>query len=374
MSTLGFDGLPMWQGLHDRAVAPEILPFDLGLDAAGFVRQSTSEAIRDRIAHIYAREDYKFITPPPGASAWANALGERKLRALLAACPDMTGLDILEVGAGSLFVAQALTRRFDVNSYVAVDPAITPAKDAKIQVIPDFFPSPALSGRKFDLVVGFSCLEHVPDPVRFLRACRAVQKTGAKGIFLTFPDCTRAFREGDLSVLVHEHLSYFDDAGTGNAFAAAGLAIQSLQSQNDLYNCLAAAATTVEKPDRATDLHAAATAFKHTASVVGNALRQRAAQGSRITIHGANPNANNLLWLSGLAGNDRVHVFDNDASKWGKFLPTCPNPIASPESPDYLDADAIYVAATSFLPEIRKYLVERGVDPGRVYSLLTDAA
>lgn len=371
-ASLGFPGLPLWQGVRADATPPDILPFDLDLDPAGFVRQASSPEIRKRMAEIYARDDYAFITPPPGASAWANALGERKLAALLAACPRLDGLDVLEIGAGSLFVAEALRRRFAINSYVAVDPALPPVAADGIEVLPSFFPCDALAGRKFDLIIGFSCLEHVPDPVAFLRDCRAALKPGALGVFLTFPDCTRAFAQGDLSILVHEHLSYFDRAGAERALAAAGLAMAASHSDNDLFRCLARPATDAAPMSPVPDLDAVVNALRHTAATLGEKIRAQLDQGLRLAFHGANPNIYNLLWLSDLAGDPRVRIFDQDASKWGRYLPTCANPIVAADGPDYLGADAIYVAATSFLAEIRQSLAQRGVDPARVHPLLAE--
>lgn len=365
---LHFEGLPFWRGVTDEPQRPEILPFTLDLDPRGFLRQGADAELRERIARIYARDDYSFITPPPGASAWADALGNAKVAKLLEYCPTLDGMDVLEIGAGSLHVAAALTKRFATRSYVAVDPALGEPPRPGIEVVRDFFPAERLGARKFDLIVAFSCLEHVDDPVLFLSACRAVLEPEAAGIFFVAPDVGAALRAGDLGILVHEHLSYFDDIGLHNAFAAAALGIERLSSAKGVFYGLAEPAP-ARRPADPQGLAAIAPGYGKTVHLLGRKIRDEIDGGLRLGFHGANPNLNNFLWLTGLAGDSRVAVFDNDKAKWGRYLPTCLSPVRSPADPDYDHLDRLYVAATSFYAEIRAGMIERGVAADRIQPL-----
>lgn len=355
---LRFDALPLWQGVQMAAGIREVLPLWLGWDPAGFIRQVTPDAVRDRVVGAYATEDYQFITKPPGDSAWADRLGQEKIAALEQHIGPLGGLRIMEIGAGSLFVAERLLKRHDIASYIVVDPALgAKSADPRLVVIKDYFPCDAIQASPCDLVMAFSCLEHAGDAKNFLMALRRALSPEGRA-FLTLPDVGRQFAEGDLCALVHEHLTYLDRAGLEALFAAAGLDLLTVESRHDMFYCVAKPAAVVRCAAPRSDavLADAATAFHGTITTVAGRVRSEFAQGMTLVFHGANAGLNNFLYLAGLAGSARVVVFDGDASKVGAYLPACPSVIRAVADPSYGDADRVYVAATSFFDEIARGL------------------
>ena len=360
-----FDSLPFWRGVQSMPGVTESYPFGLSLDPRGFVRQDTTEEQRHRISRIYEQPDYVFITPPPGSSEWANAIGAAKVDAMLTACGSFDGMRVLEIGAGNLTIALEIVRRFKIQRYIAVDPTLPETGEAGIETRRSFFPSPSLSGLYFDIVVGLSCLEHVEDPVAFLGQARECLAPHGR-IFLTFPDIGAMLRRGDLNALVHEHMSYFDAAGFRSAAACAGLDIVSLSSSNGLFSATLRAAETrpVERPPTFRDeAMAIRDAYRWVIETLGTAIRHDLKKGRRIAFHGACPGLANFLWLTGLSGDESMIVADGDRSKWGKYLPACPVAIRMPDDTEYLQADRIYIAATSFSAEISRSLAAKGVRP-----------
>jgi SAM-dependent methyltransferase len=94
------------------------------------------------------------------------------------------------------------------------------AQRAGIALIQDFFPSPRIT-RKADLMFHHNVLEHVSDPVAFLEAHHANLNPG--GLVVTaVPDCSECIEGGDVSMVIHEHLAYFDSDSLARTFAAAG--------------------------------------------------------------------------------------------------------------------------------------------------------
>lgn len=368
---LAFPSLPLWRGVRDVPGVFETFPFSLGVDPRGFLCQSTSSDLRRRIARAYADPGYLFITPPPGSSQWADSLGLTKLHALLAACASLDDARVLEIGAGNLTIAHELTSRFSVERYVAVDPTLPVGEGDRIETLRSFFPSKDLAGDEFDLVVGFSCLEHVEDPVEFMVA--AAKNLAPNGrIFLTFPDVGAMLRRGDLNALVHEHLSYFDEAGFRRAARLADLEVLSLMERRGLFSALlCAGATSAELAALNPSIKAS---IRHAYEVViekfGLEIRTEFARGTRIAFHGACPGLLNFLWLAGFAGDERIVIADSDRSKWGRFVPTSPSAIRAPDDPAYLASDRIYVAATNFFAEIKASLVEKGVAKQAIMPLL----
>lgn len=95
-SEIRFDRLPFWRGVCGRPAQPEVLPFELGWDDRGFVRQIISEDVRNKVVDGYNQEDYSFITQPPGSSSWANRLGDIYLESVERNLPLLKGKRILD--------------------------------------------------------------------------------------------------------------------------------------------------------------------------------------------------------------------------------------------------------------------------------------
>jgi len=148
---------------------------------------------------------------------------------------------IIEIGCGGCYLLEKLRDRgFEVTG---VDPspiAVAKGREKGIRVIPDFYPSHHVDF-KADLIFHVDVLEHVPDPVGFLR----LQRVGLAPdgvLMINVPDCTASIACGDISIASHQHLNSFDDLSLCNTVAAAGLNVVTIEKSRfggSLY-CLAA--------------------------------------------------------------------------------------------------------------------------------------
>ena len=360
---LDFDSLPLWRGIQTKPGVAEAPPFRLCWDDRGFLRQSTEPEVREAVLAAYASDRYQFITPPPGLSAWADRLGDRKVAAACDALGTLDGLSVLEIGAGSRYVADRLLARYDIREYVAIDPAIRDAPvDGRLRLIRDYYPSPRLAGRSFDVVLSFSCLEHVGDPVDFLAQVEGSLAADGRA-FLTFPDVERQFGVGDLNVLLHEHMSYLDAPSAEGIAALAGLRPVGQGSENDLFAYVLEKAGPAPAGPDLSPLRGLLDTFGESLARSGEAVARSLGRGERLAFHGANNGLNIFLHLAGIESWDRVTIFDGDTSKAGNFLPACPNPIAAASDPAYRESARVFVAATSFYDEIKRQLVADGIAP-----------
>jgi 2-polyprenyl-3-methyl-5-hydroxy-6-metoxy-1,4-benzoquinol methylase len=128
---------------------------------------------------------------------------------------------ISEVGAGGCYILNKLKKKgYEV---AAIDPspiAIEKGKEFGIEVIADFYP--AKNGiPKSDLIIHYDVLEHVTDPEDFLSKHKADLNQGGLILFAV-PDCTSYIKSGDISMILHEHLNYYDSDSLGNVVMAAG--------------------------------------------------------------------------------------------------------------------------------------------------------
>ncbi len=141
---------------------------------------------------------------------------------------------LLDLGCGpGTFSAVARSRGWrpvglDINSQ-----SVARCAERGIEAICDVFPSPALAGRRFDVVVMNDFLEHMPDPANALDAARAM--LAPDGIlFVTTPDVgslvARLTRTRWLHLKPNEHLVYFDRRTIDRLLTRTGFRIKYLRA------------------------------------------------------------------------------------------------------------------------------------------------
>lgn len=367
-----FDSLPFWEGVRKSPGAGRAVPFVLESTIGSSIRQAASEQIVNDVVTAYQSEEYKFITQPPGSNRWADSLGERSIRVVENLVGDGRPKDILEIGGGSTWVASRLRERYNPESYLIVDPSVRDSTEG-VEVIREYFPDPRLSGRCFDLVLGFSVLEHVPHPLHFLCNIREHLTAGGK-VILIYPDCEKPLRQGDLNVLVHEHLSFFTEKSSRWIASKAGFDVLSLQSCNGAFalslEVLSGKAAAQPELDESGLLLHSATMFKNLLTATADKIRQCLEDGRHVAFHGATPGLNAFFFLTGLGNYPNIRLYDGDASKQGFYLPACSTPIMSSMDRSYVENSLLVISAMSFYEQIREFAVEKaGFDPLRVLPL-----
>ncbi|MDC1527533.1 class I SAM-dependent methyltransferase [Gammaproteobacteria bacterium] len=201
---------------------PARLPFAFDFDEdLQLLIQHRDNKVLDWLEHVY-KEDANVGYLQEGHALAASYGGEfieffsRALK-LLPKKPASAA----DIGCGGVYLLQKV-REMGI-AVKGIDPspvtAVTGAK-AGIDIVPDFYPSSALTER-FDVLFHYDVLEHVENPVEFLRAHHAnLTSTGV--VIFAVPDCTHHIRLGDVSMVLHEHLNYFDEESLANVVRTAG--------------------------------------------------------------------------------------------------------------------------------------------------------
>jgi SAM-dependent methyltransferase len=115
---------------------------------------------------------------------------------------------LIEIGFGNATILNELAR-LGYSDLTGIEPGghSTVAVDDCIQLLYDFFPSTKIN-RKFGVVFHFGVLEHVEEPEVFLRHCfNNLTENGV--LVFAVPNCEPYITEGDTSMFIHEHYSYF---------------------------------------------------------------------------------------------------------------------------------------------------------------------
>jgi len=110
---------------------------------------------------------------------------------------------------------------------VGIDPFLkyrqTDEPTGSINLIAGLFPADLGSNlHNFDATVSHAFLEHCDDPVAILEDMAARTRIGGT-ILVAVPDCSYSIRQADVSMILHEHRSYFDSAALMNTALVAGL-------------------------------------------------------------------------------------------------------------------------------------------------------
>lgn len=225
---ISIDKLPFYwrvrSKLNDKNIAPDFLPFESDYDKRlGLVIQKRNKEVLDSLKLIYQEESN--IGHNQEVSNWSKFYGKDFIDFIEKAISQYARKEgikrILEIGCGGcLLLVQFKKRGFEV---VGIDPSPFAQKEGRkrgIEVIRDFFPSEKIKG-KFDLIFHSNVLEHVVDPVEFLKFQFELMTDNAI-LILAVPDCTQNILSGDISMFYHQHLSYFDSDSLNDTVFSAG--------------------------------------------------------------------------------------------------------------------------------------------------------
>lgn len=343
--------IPFWRGAQ-CSPKQQCEPFAFERDETGLIRQKISDAANQAI-NSYAQDDYHFQTSPPGSSDWGNRLAELSLQGVRTLCGDISGLDALEVGGGTLYNAKFMIEQMHARSVTLVDPAVhAGSPSAQIHIHRDYLTENTDLGRTFDVIISLNALEHVIDPAGFLRAIRRhLSDDGV--VFLKMPECENSFWQGDLGLCVHEHISYFTPDSLDNLLLRSGL------ERSAEANYMGALQIVARKAEPVPDLICTTTAdllarFQATSQANIDFLRTFAQQhsGERVAFIGASAGLANALSLSNVAAEMDVEVYDSDTLKVGLYLPGLKDPILHTGDERLERHKWIFVAPINFFSEI----------------------
>jgi SAM-dependent methyltransferase len=362
------DSLPFVLGAldqpHNVAGLPDSLPFVLGVDPrSGLVSQDQNATVGSALEIAYRTADA--MPSNFDASGIGRVYAEDFLAFIDDEARDLSGLRVLEIGSGTGYLlAQLLNRGADV---LGIEPGAhgqDGAREFGIQIVHDFFPSPKVTGL-FDLIVFSNVLEHLEDPVAFLRDLPGQLAVGG-AIIIGVPDESAYITSGDVSTLFHEHWSYFDRRTLENTARLGGLRIDRLESAS-FGGSLYATMRPAERPAHVVEVaEAIDLAAQYTRDSKSNSIRIReffdhATRGGR-TLGVYVPSRFVNVAEIGRLPLDSVRFFDDDESAHGKFYPGFNVPIEGREALLTRPTESVLIMSQTFGARLAEALA--GVLPG----------
>lgn len=238
---------------------------------------------------------------------------------------DTPGFSILEIGCGNGVILKSL-KKFTNASITGLEPG----KHEKIrgldniQVIQDFFPSKQLT-KKFDLIFSLLVLEHIEDPVEFLKIQAEYLNENGKIIFAV-PNCESFLETGDISIFIHEHYSYFTKESIYHTVKLAGFSIEEITAIEGVL-----IVTITRSPLQYTNIyHLDKIKFESSISFLNDKLAIVFENYIEKDIAIYVPaRALNTLYQ---AKKFNCRLVDDNSEITGKYLPVCNNPVENFES------------------------------------------
>jgi 2-polyprenyl-3-methyl-5-hydroxy-6-metoxy-1,4-benzoquinol methylase len=220
------DRLPLYWRLAEKDATNPIglsqLPFAFELNKEDWlVQQRVSDTLRTSLSRIYESEaNIGYLQPD---YAIARGYLDDFVDAIRSVWSNRIDIPrVIEIGCGGCEVLEVLKNLG--WRVTGVDPSPIAAhwgKKKNIEVLQRrFYPGDYV--QKFDLSISSDVLEHVEDPVSFLRG--QVEVLNDRGmIVVAVPDCTLSLALGDVSIAMHQHINYFSESSLAACLEMGGL-------------------------------------------------------------------------------------------------------------------------------------------------------
>lgn len=264
----------------------------------------------------------------------------------------------LEIGAGTGY----LVHRLGLLGWSAI--GIEPGRGYEhcwerfdVRIIQDTFPSVDVAG-PFDLIYSYAVIEHLNDPVRMLGQMRRLLSSTGK-LVLAVPDCSEEVKDGDPSILLHEHLTYFTRNSLTSLLNRSGFeaAVEPSLYGRSLY-AVANPTTTYSHPSEASRLSIERSYPSRAAASVTRIRKHILQRASRGTLGFFVP-GRGLAYLDPCLD---FRFFDDDPALLGSYIPPFRSAIESREALLASPVDDLVILSRTFGTAIEESLRQAGYE------------
>jgi hypothetical protein len=337
------------------ALAAPTGPFELTLcESCGYVRNRAFDA--DLLT--YDDEYENALDFSPRFRAYRDALADE-----LVERHALVGGEVVEIGCGQGAFLASLCRDGRARG-IGYDPTHRPGDEtlpATVHVVPSLF-DPTTGARGGDLLCARHVLEHLPDPLAFLRELRLA----VSAMYLEVPAGDAVLGGDGCWDLVYQHVSYFSAPTLHRLLATAGYRVSDLRMRfGDQYLSIEAGATAMVSPPPVEPFVAravaGAAALRARIAAARDAIAAAHDRGERVAIWGAGAKATTFLSLVGTPGVD-VAV-DLNPRKVGTFLAGSGVEVTNPRSLVEVEPSLVFIFNPVYRDEITDSLAAMGLHP-----------
>lgn len=319
---------------------------------------------------------------------------DQRIDAIFAAFPDEKPVNIIEVGAGQGDFLKRMQARAGhrIGRAVGFDPAwrgqdgqriddgqeTRNGKGGEIRMYRRIFDGEAASIAAeidADLVLSRHVIEHVSEPMDFLRAIRAgIVGRPATRLFLETPDIDWIIRNGAFEDFFYEHCSIFNPASMATALRAAGygdVAVTTVFGDQYLWAMARFAKDDAQpgesKPATPADAFSTQTLVSEWQGRI-DAWREA---GGKVVLWGAGAKGMTFAQIVDPTGGRIAAIVDMNPGKQGKFIGVTGHAVVTPEALHAIAPTHIIIMNPVYAPEIRAMLAANAI-PASLLTLHED--
>jgi len=332
-------------------------------------------------ARVEYSSDYEnSLHHSPRFQAYARALAER-----LVADYDLRGKRIVEIACGQGDFLK-LVCELGGSRGIGFDPSYTPGRGlpgepaGNLSFVRAYY-TEAYADVRADLVCCRHALEHIAQPIPFLRAIRRALGTQSAAVYFEVPDAAYNLVALGVWDLIYEHCGYFTEASLAEAFRRSGFRVTRLASEfGGQYLGIDAVPATVADESKASvapDMEPSAGLAPAPADLgplvagFGEAYSSKVerwrrflgdlrSRGQRAVLWGAGSKGVSFLNTVG-AGAEIACLVDLNPHKHWRFVPGTGHEVRSPASLVMQHPDAVIVMNPLYAEEISASLQAMGI-------------
>lgn len=285
---------------------------------------------------------------------------------------DLRGKTVAEIGCGKGAFLRMLVEMGDNRGY-GFDPSYEAdpddVADERLTFVKEFYSDAHLDVAP-DLVIARQLLEHVENPLDFVKSIRS--KLGNRSdavVVFEVPNALDMLQRADLWDVIYEHPIYFTPQALERLLRSAGFDVRRVwPAYKGLFlvieaspgasptEALAPVGETLEK-----DVASFASAYGERLKRWESHLKEIKESGKRAVLWGAGARGNTFLNAVGIV--DQIHLaVDLNPRKWGKYMAGTGQLIQSPEELKADPPDVVVIANEIYLNEISASLRAMGIE------------
>lgn len=334
---------------------PDVLPFGAGYRAElGLLVQLPNAQVVAELDRVYRRGS--MLGTPLSAEGFGREYADDFLRFIVEVIRSPKGRSVLEIGCGTGYLLRRLRELgADVLGVEPGEQARLGAVENEVSIIQAPFQGPAQFGTAlFDVILHHGVLEHVPDPIAFMRDQRQMLSRGGH-VIVGVPNEEPYIRSGDISTLSHEHWSFFTRGSLLAVMARSGLLptrVEEATFGGGLY--AASHASSIQSITVEGDfVRAYGIAARAKLDGLDRFLRNASERGRSV---GLWPAARAFNYLHVLKPEVEIRIFDDDQRLTGKYYPPVRIPVESRSQMIERPVDDVVILTRAFGPTLREEL------------------
>lgn len=317
--------------------------------------------LKDKFTEDYS-DDYQRNT---SFSESALAFMKKNIKFFEEALGSLGKKRLLEIGCGNGLFSKMLSEKG--ATMIAFEPskaAATLARNNNIEVINDYF-SPSKINQKFDGFVLRYVLEHIPEPLKFLREINSSLEEGALGL-IELPNFQKMLDTSRYYEFFPEHQFYFTGTSLAYVLSKTGFELVKYYTvMNDEYLVAIVKKTSF---DEKIDL------LNRSVGRINQSLKKMvseiSSQGGKVAFWGASGAGVGIINYAGIKGEEIAYLFDSDENKQGLYTFGVPIKIVSPTIlREEKHPDAIIIMSTTYEDEIKNDLLKKYNFQGKIGSI-----